>query len=75
MLYIADEVFFRRHCGRGDADSLGGPREDRRGRRGPITEGESSSGFSRSSGAEVEDTHGWLQYVHEPATSGVAKHR
>jgi branched-chain amino acid aminotransferase len=74
MLYMADEVFFV-----GTAVEVTPIRSvDRvkigRGRRGPITEAIQQRFFQIVRG-EVEDTHGWLQYVHEPATSGVAKHR
>jgi len=74
MLYMADEVFFV-----GTAVEVTPIRSvDRvkigRGRRGPITEAIQHRFFHIVRG-EVEDTHGWLQYVHEPATSGVAKHR
>ena len=74
MLYMADEVFFV-----GTAVEVTPIRSvDRvkigRGRRGPITEAIQQRFFQVVRG-EVEDTHGWLQYVHEPATSGVAKHR
>jgi branched-chain amino acid aminotransferase len=74
MLYMADEVFFV-----GTAVEVTPIRSvDRvkigRGRRGPITEAIQQRFFQIVRG-EVEDTHGWLQYVYEPATSGVAKHR
>ena len=65
MLYMADEVTPIRSV---DRVKIG------RGRRGPITEA-IQQGFFQIVRGEVEDTHGWLQYVHEPATSGVAKHR
>jgi branched-chain amino acid aminotransferase len=74
MLYMADEVFFV-----GTAVEVTPIRSvDRvkigRGRRGPITEAIQQQ-FFRIVRGEAEDTHGWLQFVNEPATSGVAKHR
>ena len=45
-----------------------------RGRRGPVTEAIQERFFQIVKG-ELPDTHGWLQFVHSPATSGVSKGR
>jgi len=45
-----------------------------RGRRGPVTEAIQQRFFQIVKG-ELPDTHGWLQFVHSPATSGVSKGR
>jgi len=73
-LYIADEVFFA-----GTAVEVTPIRSvDRvkvgRGRRGPVTEAIQQRFFQIVKG-ELPDTHGWLQFVHSPATSGVSKGR
>ena len=73
-LYIADEVFFV-----GTAVEVTPIRSvDRvkvgRGRRGPVTEAIQQRFFQIVKG-ELPDTHGWLQFVHSPATSGVSKGR
>jgi branched-chain amino acid aminotransferase len=75
-LYIADEVFFV-----GTAVEVTPIRSvDRvkvgRGRRGPVTEALQQRFFQIVKG-EAPDTHGWLQFVHTPATaaSGAAKGR
>ena len=75
-LYIADEVFFV-----GTAVEVTPIRSvDRvkvgRGRRGPVTEALQQRFFQIVKG-EAPDTHGWLQFVHTPATaaSGGAKGR
>jgi len=75
-LYIADEVFFV-----GTAVEVTPIRSvDRvkvgRGRRGPVTEALQQRFFQIVKG-EVPDTHGWLQFVHTPATatSGSSKGR
>ena len=73
-LYIADEVFFV-----GTAVEVTPIRSvDRvkvgRGRRGPVTEAIQQRFFQIIKG-ELPDTHGWLQFVHSPATSGVSKGR
>jgi len=73
-LYLADEVFFV-----GTAVEVTPIKSiDRmkigRGRRGPITEVLQQRFFDIVSG-RAEDTHGWLQLVHQPATSGAAKGR
>ena len=67
-LYIADEVFFV-----GTAVEVTPIRSvDRvkvgRGRRGPVTEALQQRFFQIVKG-EVPDTHGWLQFVHMPATA------
>ncbi|HEY3162615.1 MAG TPA: branched-chain amino acid transaminase [Vicinamibacterales bacterium] len=73
-LYIADEVFFA-----GTAVEVTPIRSvDRvkvgRGRRGPVTEAIQQRFFQIVKG-ELPDTHGWLQFVHSPATSVVSKGR
>jgi branched-chain amino acid aminotransferase len=73
-LYIADEVFFV-----GTAVEVTPIKSvDRikvgRGRRGPITEAVQQRFFDVVSG-KAEDTHGWLQLVNQPATSGASKGR
>ncbi len=75
-LYIADEVFFV-----GTAVEVTPIRSvDRvkvgRGRRGPVTEALQQRFFQIVKG-EAPDTHGWLHFVHTPATaaSGGAKGR
>ena len=67
-LYIADEVFFV-----GTAVEVTPIRSvDRvkvgRGRRGPVTEALQQRFFQIVKG-EAPDTHGWLQFVHTPATA------
>jgi branched-chain amino acid aminotransferase len=67
-LYIADEVFFV-----GTAVEVTPIRSvDRvkvgRGRRGPVTQAIQQRFFQIVKG-EAPDTHGWLQFVHTPATA------
>jgi branched-chain amino acid aminotransferase len=73
-LYLADEVFFV-----GTAVEVTPIKSvDRikigKGRRGPITEVLQQRFFDIVSG-RGEDTHGWLQFVTQPATSGAPKGR
>lgn len=76
MLYIADEVFFVGTAVEVTPIKSIDKIKVGRGRRGPVTEALQQRYFQIVRG-DVPDTHGWLQYVHTPATaaSGGSKTR